>query len=255
MSFSELQIGMSMPAEFAAEAPIVGEVKSGEAAKVRKQLKALIESLNTSTFDIMDLIYRVKNEKLYTPQFDTFRDFAATLDMKMSKVYYLLRIKDRMTLAAIPRETYEKIDISKLKMIALLDPTDEEGKVSETVLDQIRNLVQLAPTKSVDDLKTAVDELQGNVGDEAWDWLNIKIKKSAKAVIVQALELVKFQIGSVGQDKETGNAVDASDGAALERLAMDFLSDPNNVPDVEEIGGDGEPVDQTAVSDGPAQLD
>lgn len=236
-------------------AAIVGEVKAGEAAKVRKQLKALIESVNTSTFDIMDLIYRVKNEKLYVPQFDTFRDFADTLAMKSSKVYYLLRIKDRMTLAAIPRETYEKIDISKLKMIALLDPTDEEGKVSETVLDQIRNLVQQAPTKSVDDLKNAVDELQGNVGDEAWDWINIKIKKSAKAIVTQALELVKFQIGSTGTDKETGNAVDASDGAALERMAMDYISDPNNAPDVEEIGGEDEVADDTDVSGGTTQLD
>lgn len=239
----------------AESAAIVGEVKAGEAAKVRKQLKTLIESVNTSTFDIMDLIYRVKSEKLYTPQFDTFRDFADTLAMKSSKVYYLLRIKDRMSLAAIPRETYEKIDISKLKMIALLDPTDEDGKVSETVLDQIRNLVQQAPTKSVDDLKNAVDELQGNVGDEAWDWVNLKMKKSAKAVFMQAIELIKHQIGSTGTDKETGNAVDASDGAAAEKLAMDYLSDPNNQPDIEEIEGDDESTEPTDVSGGTAQLD
>lgn len=217
-------------------AVIEGEVQAGQGAKVCKQLKALINTVNVSTYDIMDLLHEVKTNKFYHPKYESFKEFAETLDMKASKSFYLVRIKERMLLAGIEREMYEKVDISKLREIAVLEPTDEAGVTSKIVLDQIKLLVMMGANKSLIEIKEKVAEFQGNVGEEAWDFMTLKLKKSQKAVIRQALELVKAQIGSVGKDAD-GNSKDASDGSALEKMALDYLSDPNNAPDVEQMGG------------------
>src|ERR1700688_430359 len=94
---------------------IVGEAEAGQAAKVRKQLNALIKNLGTSTFDIMDLLHQIKSEKLFSPKYNTFAEFAKTLDLKVTKSYYLVKIREVMNAAGVPRETYEPIGLSKLR--------------------------------------------------------------------------------------------------------------------------------------------
>lgn len=230
----ELQIGAGSPDLFAKPA-IVGEAEAGEAAKVTKKLKALIQSVNVSTFDIMDLLHVVKSKKLYQPKFDTFVDYVATLDISARKAHYLVRTKECMNLAGVTREQYEKVGIAKLRTIASINMIDSENNVIEDSVGQVKALLALAATKTVDELKTQVDTFQGNVGDEAFVWFNIRVKAGALAVIEKALLLIKAQIGSVGKDSD-GISKDPSDGNALEKMALDYLSDPNNEEDVTELG-------------------
>ena len=216
-------------------AAIVGEVEAGQAAKTRKQLQNLIKGINTSTFDIMDLLHEIKTKKYYSPKYDTFIDYAKTLDMKVTKAYYLVRIRENMHLASIPREKFEPLGIAKLRVIASIDLIDSENKVKQAAVAKVNELVETAGVTEPGDIKQAVDQFNGHVGEEAFEWLNIKIKKSAKAVVRQALDLIKAQLGSTGTDAD-GKAKDASDGRALEMLAADFIADPNNAEDVEALG-------------------
>lgn len=224
-----------MIGEKPAEVAVVGEVEAGEAAKKRKQLGALIKGVNTSTFDIMDLLHEIKTKKYYSPKYETFIDYAQTLDMKVTKAYYLVRIKENMSLASIPREKYEPVGIAKLRTISSIDLIDSENKIKTDAVDFVNELVASGTTASPEELKTAVDIYHGHVGEEAFEWLNVKIKKSAKAVVRQALDVIKAQLGSTGTDAD-GKAKDASDGRALEMLAADWLSDPNNAGDVAKLG-------------------
>ena len=214
---------------------IVGEAEAGESSKKRKQLQTLIKGINTSTFDIMDLLHEIKTKKFYSPKYETFIDYAKTLDMKVTKAYYLVRIRENMHLASVPREKFEPVGIAKLRIISSIDLIDSENKVKQDAVTKVNELIDAAGTTEPEDIKVSVDTFKGHVGEEAFEWLNIKIKKSAKAVVRQAFDVIKAQSGSVGVDAD-GRAKDVSDGTALERLAADFLADPNNAEDVAGLG-------------------
>lgn len=234
---------------------VIGEVEAGQASKTRKQLANLIKGVNTSTFDIMDLLHEIKTKKYYQPKHESFMDYAKTLDMTVAKAYYLVRIRENMLTASIPREKYEPLGIAKLRVIASIDLIDSENRVKQDAVAKVNDIVAAAPSLAAEEIKTAVDTFNGHVGEEAFEWLNIKIKKSAKGVVRQALDIVKARLGSAGTDAD-GKAKDASDGRALEMLAADFLADPNNAEDVETFGVVvmEEANAETPVSDGPAQL-
>ena len=214
---------------------IVGEIEAGAAAKARKQVKSLIKGLNTSTFDLMDALHEVKTNKYYAPAYDSFIDYAKTLDMKVTKAYYLARIRQNMELAGIDRAVFEPIGIAKLRTISSIDLIDSENQIKADAIDKVNELITTATTTEATAIKAAVDVYNGHIGEEAFEWLNIKIRKSAKNVVREALNLIKAQIGSTGTDVD-GKSRDASDGRALELLAADFLSDPNHAPDVEKLG-------------------
>lgn len=206
-------------------AAIVGEAEAGQGAKVRKQLKSLLKVINTNNFDLMDLLHEVKTKKYYLPQYDTYKEFTDTLELKSSKAYYLVRIKEAMLTAGLARPDYENVSTLKLRAIAsILSVKDFEGK---PVSDIIKQLVIDAATQTFEEIKSQVDTVTGNVGDEAFEFITIKIKKSALKVVKQAFELAKANIGSTGQDSE-GISQDASDGKILEDICLDYLSDPNN---------------------------
>jgi hypothetical protein len=103
-----------------------------------------------------------------------------------------------------------------------------------------------------EELNEAVDELLGEVGDDAMCWLNIHVKKlSRENVIKPAIERARKHIGSVATDENTGEAVDASEGAALEVICANFLADPNfddpAIPDA--------PTPQAELADEESTLD
>jgi hypothetical protein len=212
MSMAELQIGAGDPQE-----AIFGEIEAGQAAKVRKQLNALIKNLGTSTFDIMDLLHQIKSEKLFSPKYNTFAEFAKTLDLKVTKSYYLVKIREVMNAAGVPRETYEPIGLSKLRAISRLDVQKEEE------LALIKGLVIEAPNQPLENIKALVAAGQGLTGDDSLVWLNISLKHSAREVVRKAIDAAKKNIGSVSKDDE-GISKDATDGAAIEAIALDFLS-------------------------------
>jgi hypothetical protein len=204
------------------EQVIVGEAVAGQAKQVLKQVNDLIANVNTSTFDLMDLLHSVKKNAYYSPEFDSFVEYTKSLDLKSSRSYYLVKIKEAMVAADIPRTEYEKVGTSKLRIIARIN-LKESGAV-----EKIKTLMADAVNMGEKQVEQEVAAAQGLTGDDAMVWINIRLKKAARDEVVRsALDLAKKQIGSVGVDAD-GNAIDASDGSALESICGDFLSDPNN---------------------------
>jgi hypothetical protein len=214
---------------------VVGESVAGQAAKVRDEINNLIAGVNTSTFDLAERLHEVKSQQYYVAWgHDTFGQYAKSLDLKVSKSYYLVRIVENMTAAGLTREQYEPLGIAKLRVISKLDLV-EEGKpvmyndlpMTDYVYEMVTNLAMDMP---LEDVQQAVDKLQGKTGDDAMVWLNISMKKAARDnVVLPAIEVAKLHLGTSGVDAD-GKAKDASDGRAVEVICADFMSDPNNNP-------------------------
>jgi hypothetical protein len=201
---------------------IVGEQEAGAAAKARNQLNKLIKGLSGSTFDVMDLAYDIKSNGYFKPKYNTFAEYGKTLDLKLSKLYYLVKIREVMNAAGVSRETYEPIGLSKLRAISRLDPNVQYEGYDSTA-EVVGNLIEQAAETSLEEIKSEVAKIQGLTGDDSFIWLNVKLKHSAREVVRKAITVAKKEIGSVSKDDE-GISKDASDGAALEVIALDFLS-------------------------------
>jgi len=67
---------------------VIGEAIAGQAAKVRIQIDNLIAGVNTSTFDLAELLHEAKAQQYYIAWgHDTFGQYAKSLDLKVSKSY------------------------------------------------------------------------------------------------------------------------------------------------------------------------
>lgn len=222
------------------EVQIVGEVEAGKPAKVRKQINALIKGMNSNTFDLAELLHEVKSKKYFEPWgYDTFSAYAKELDLKPAKSYYLVRMVEVMNAASIPRATYEPVGIAKLRFITALEPsaTAEVDGQPKPMVEAIKGIVDKAKDLTLDEIKTAVSALQGLTGDDAIVWVNFAMKHSAREIWRKAVELARKNIGSVGKDAE-GMAKDASEGACAEVLAIDYINDPNNNYDMDQLKKD-----------------
>ena len=216
---------------------IVGEAVSGERAEVQKALKKCIKLLNTSTFDIAELLFKAKSKHLYTEP--TFADFVKTLDIKPRRAQYLETLAEVMSAANITRAEYEPIGVTKLRVITRLDPaatyTNPDTNVAEPMVDYIVGLVELAtqhPEKTANDLEQSVRVLLGEVGDNDMTWLNIRLLRLTKENIVdKAFEKAAINIGSVATDAE-GVEQDASDGRKLEIICAEYLTDAHSNPEM-----------------------
>lgn len=213
------------------EQVIVGEQIAGEAAKVRNQLESIIKKVNTSAFDIGELLHIIKKNKYYAG-FNTFSEYIKTLDIKPRKAQYLTKIAQVMDELEIPREKYEPLGTAKMREITSLDTsaTWENPETQETVpiKDFVIGFVEKGSTMSLEEIKSHVKTLKGLVGAEAMGWLNLYMKQSALDNTVRpALELAKMKMGSAGKDDE-GISYDYSDGQAAEVIFVEYLNDPNN---------------------------
>jgi hypothetical protein len=213
------------------ETVIVGEAVAGHAHELRNKIESLVKTVNTDTFTLAGYLHEAKWKQYYYGWgFNSFRDYAHSLGIKPSKAYYLARIIEVMTAVGIPREDYEKIGMAKLREISRLTP-GTMTKLSNGNVVTTNSLIKHMIVNEEFELEEVVEivqEAQGKVGEDAFVWLNINILKSARDMHVKpAIAVAKKQIGSVGTDDD-GMAKDASDGAALERICQDFLSDPNN---------------------------
>lgn len=205
---------------------IVGEVIAGEAAKVKKQINEIIAGVNKSTFTLAELLHKVKSHQYYAKwNFETFGQYAKSLDLKSTKSYYLVRIIENMMIAGVPKEVYEPVGIAKLRVIAKLNPTEKfEDK---PMVKYIKSLTETAKDVDIKTLKEAVAHLQGQTGEEERVWLNVSVSKSQRKVIEGALELARKNLGTVGQESD-GTAKDSSDGRCLEIIAAAFNADAEN---------------------------
>ena len=216
---------------------LVGEQIAGESVKVKKELEKLLKSLNKSTFDVADLLHKVKKFDYYRPEFDTFAEYLKTLDIKQRKGQYLERITDVMEQVEIERTKYEPLGIAKLREITSLDPNSiwkNPTTGTETPMrDFITEFVNEGATMSQKEIHEHVQTLKGFTGEnelvnKTFAWL----KSTYENVIEKALELAKRNIGSVGRDPETGNAIDPSDSRAMEVISIEYINTPaNNVLD------------------------
>jgi hypothetical protein len=212
---------------------IYGSAVAGESATVRRELESLIDSVNASNFDIGERLSHVFHSGFFREWgFNTFGDYTATLKIKPRKAQYLKTIVDCMKAVGVKRSTYEPLGIARLREIASLDPVADwtnptTGEITP-MKEFILGFIEQGETYPLDDLKKHVRTLKGLVGENDLVWLNFCLKRSVLDETGRpALELAKRYIGSVGKD-EDGISKDASDGAAFEVLAIEYLNDPAN---------------------------
>lgn len=206
---------------------IIGEIEAGRSARVRKDINKLITGVSVSTFDLADLLHEAKSKQYYSEWgFESFSKFAKSLEIKYTKCYYLVAISELMQMADIKRADYEPIGLAKLRSISRLQKVISGEYNNIPMVMVVRDLAQRAKDMTPEDVTLEVEKILGLTEDESMVWLNIKIKKSARDnVIIPALNLAKKHMPQT-QDEE-GNYVDSSDGAALEMMSANFLSDPN----------------------------
>jgi hypothetical protein len=210
---------------------LVGEAVAGEAASVRNELEALIKNSNSSAFDIGELAYKVKSNALYTG-FTTFQEYGKSLPIKLRKLQYLARIAEVMSIMETPRATYEPLGIAKLREITSLDVegswTNPETSEKVDIKTFITSFIAKGQSMSLETIKQHVRTLKGLVGENNIVVVHFGIKQSVLDNVVRpALDLAKAQLGSASKDDE-GVSHDASDGRALEVVAISFLNDPAN---------------------------
>lgn len=207
------------------ETSIVGEAVSGRAEEVRRKINKLIKATNVNTFDLAELLDEAKTKGFYTAWgYPTYSAYAKSLEIKYAKAYYLITIVQTMRAAGVKREDYEPIGIGKLRVIAELDPEAEFQGTPVVAL--INELTMKAGQMTAEEVRAEVDRIKGKSADEAMCWMNIHILKMARENVAKpAFALVKKHMAQT-QDEE-GNAVDASDGRALEMLCANILADPN----------------------------
>ena len=210
---------------------IVGQKVAGESAKIRKQLEQLIRKVNSSAFEIADLLHTIKKNGFYEG-FTTFTDFVKTLEIKPRKAQYLRRIAEVMDEMQIAREKYEPLGIAKLREITSLNLGDTwinpESKEETPIKAFVAAFVDKGKEMTLDEIKNHVKTLKGLTGSEAMAFVHLYMKQMAIDQVVRpALDLAKAQIGSVSKDDE-GISHDASDGAAAEVVFVAFLNDPAN---------------------------
>jgi hypothetical protein len=206
---------------------ITDSAVAGEAAKTRQQLEQLIKKVNTSSFDIGELLHIIKKNSYYT-EFVTFQEYIKTLDIKPRKAQYLRRIAQVADELGIPRAKYEPLGTAKMREITSLDTgatwVNPETKEELPIKDFIYGFIEKGETMGLEEIKAHVKTLKGLVGAEAMGWVHLYMKQIAiDNTVKPALDLAKAQIGSVSKDDE-GMSQDASDGQAAEAIFADYLS-------------------------------
>ena len=216
------------------EQVIVGEAVAGQASVLRKKINALIKGMNVNTFDLVEGLHEMQSKKHYLELgYQSFVDYGKSLDLKLTKVYYLARIGEVMGACGIPRSEYEPVGIAKLRVINQLKVLDKDGKMNMyemdgenwTMAEVVQTIMATAKTDDIEDIEERVKKIQGKVGDDAEEWMNFKVKRVVKEQVIKpALEKFKLLIGTVGEDAD-GMAIEPSDSAALEAMAAHGLSD------------------------------
>jgi hypothetical protein len=210
---------------------ITGQQVAGEAAKVRKQLEQLINKVNTSAFDIGELLHTIKKNGYYEG-FTTFQEYIRTLEIKPRKAQYLRRIAEVMEIMEVPRIEYEQLGVAKLREITSLDVygtwINPDTKEELPIKAFIKGFIDKGVDMKLDEIKQHVKTLKGLVGDEDMNWIHLYMKQIVIDQVARpALDKAKMLIGSVSKDDE-GVSKDASDGQAAEVIFVAFLNDPAN---------------------------
>ncbi len=230
------------------EQSIVGEVEAGRASAIKRQVQKLIRGVSSSSFDLADLLYEIKTNNFHVGYgFTSFSQYLKSLvehGMKYSKAYYLYRVTENGVSAGLKREEYEPVGLTKLRLISRLKPAGEFNGVPMPLI--IRELTLKAVNMTPEEVQFEVDTIMGQTEDESMVWMNFKMKKLARENVVKpAIALIKKHCPESQLVDEDGNVAEMSDGAALEMMAANTLSDPNLNPggELNEADGPGETSD------------
>ena len=223
------------------ESVVVGDVEAGRAAKVRREINKLIAGVNLSTFDLAERLYDVKTNQYFTAYgYESFSKFVKDLNgLKYSKGFYLTRIVDLMKGAALERDAYEPVGLTKLRAISKLSLEGEFNGVPMPLV--VRELTLKAAAMDYEQVVEEVNKILGLTEDESMVWLNFSVKKSVRdLVILPAIELAIKHMPSSQTTDDEGNHIDPSKGAAIEVIAANFLADPNfNAEFKDEVDQEG----------------
>jgi hypothetical protein len=226
---------------------------------VTAQIKKLDGLNQHSTFDQADLFSEVKHQAHWaTAGFETVEEYYKAIGVDKSKreILYLIRMSEVLATLGTSREQAVAAKVSKLRLICQLDPAaqvvDPDTEVAEPMAQIMRTLITAAPQTSLSDLKKIVDDLLGKSGDEEseFTWFNWPIRRDAKEIVLQAIELARAQSGDT-IDITNKEIKEISDATALERIAADYLADPNN--SAENLGTPGDYQD--SVADGDSEVE
>jgi len=220
---------------------IVGEAVAGEAAATLADVKKLVKGLSVNTFDLAEKLHKVKKNKFYAPKHNTYGEYLKTLDIKLSKGYYLTKIVELMEAASIPRAIYEPVGIAKLRIVSRVDLEQQDGSpkmydlgtgLHVSGVTVVQAIMAHAGAQDPEELEQFVRKVNGQVGDNAPEWRNISMTAGQKAKWDEAVALARKNIGSVGKDAD-GQYKDASEGSCCEVIAVSYLQDLNNYPEGE----------------------
>ncbi len=220
------------------QAPIVGDVEAGRAARIKKEVNKLIRNVSEFSFDMAGLLYEIKSKNFFAEwgftSFSSYLKSLTDLGMKYSKGYYLYRIAENGASAALKREEYEPVGITKLRIITQLKPAGEYNGTPMPLV--IRELTLKAKDMTAEDIQFQVDTIKGQTEDESLVWINFKVKKLARENIIKPCLALCKKMCPESQlvDEDTGKVTEMSDGAALEMICADWFADPNNNPDQTE---------------------
>lgn len=220
---------------------IVGDVQAGRATVIRKRLMGLAGDIQSSTFDLAELLMEAADGHLYQAWgYNSLPEYGALeLSLKRRKIQYLVRIVEVMKIVGIKREVYEPVGVTKLREVTTLDPAgrfyNKETQQNEPLVDHIVRLVTEAEELTADQISEEVKRLKGQIGDNSLVTRSTTYVNSVwENVIKPARELARRLMGSAGRDKD-GNAVEYSDGAVDEMIYAEFLNDPNHQPETENV--------------------
>lgn len=216
---------------------IVGESVAGRAASVRRDLLLLSSSINRSIFDFGDLLYEVRENNYFSAWgFSSLAEYAQQeLGIKQRKSEYLVRIVRTMKAVGLKREQFEPAGTSKLREICTLNPEasfwNADIKVSEQLSDHIVRLVLDADEMTGEQVHEEILRLTGRLGPDRPITRSYTVSQACyDGVVKPAFELIRMRLGSAGRDAD-GVAVEYTDGAVLECLCAEALSDPTNQPE------------------------
>lgn len=226
-----------------ASPPAIIETDTSRSDVVRKRLQQLDSSLTLSTFERGDLLAEAKANSFWSDwRFKSFPEYLkqSGFDISPRQAEYEIQISNVSKQLGIDLVQKSRAKNSKLKVIYELDPnsevTDSATQEVEPMAAIMVKLVVDAPNRTVKELREIVDKLLGvTKEDDEFTWMNIRLRKDSKEVIMQAVTLIVAQSGST-IDVLTKEERDISIGIAIERLSAEYLSDPNN--QVEEFEGD-----------------
>jgi hypothetical protein len=228
------------------------------ADEVSATIKRLDGLTSNNTFDQAELFAEVDREAHWaTAGFESQEDYYKGLGIEKSKreIQYLTKMYKALVVLGLQREQYAPAKVSKLKVITQLDPAsevvDEDTKISEPMSAIMKRLIATAPNRKIADIQAEVDQLLGVVDEEdELTWLNLPIRRDAKEVVMQAIELARALSGDT-VDVVSKELKDISEASALERIAADFLASPSN--QLDELGHAGEYSD--SIADGDSEVE